>query len=512
MVAWTLIVIVATGLAVFGLVRGTWAVGGSDSSCYGLMTLALARGAVQPVEPLALEAPWPDAARAFAPGGFVPSPVSAGAASPVCAPGFALLAAPLAALAGRDALFVVTPVAGGVAVVLAAVIATALASPWAGATVALLVATIPVLLFQVVQPMNDVTVTALWLLVIAAALLPEPSRAWAIGAATGVAVLVRPNLAPAALIALGAVLFDGGRPGNPAALRRRLLGCALAGAPSLVWLLALNTILYGGPFASGYGAASELFSASYIWPNLTTYGQTILATEFGLPFVGFIALVVATRRRSIAWLSAGVSAAIVSVYLIYRPFPEWWYVRFLLPALVPLTVLAVAVCDRQLAQRVSAPARVALLVVLGVGGAAYQWSAASARQAFDITRLERRFLTTGTIVREQLPANAVVVTVWHSGTVRFHADRTPLLWDGLPPEDLDAALAWLDARGRRSYILVEDWEEPLFRERFDGRSTFGGLDWPPRWQIDGRVRIFDPRDREAYLAGGAVMTQNIRTP
>ena len=79
---WFIAALAAIALATFGIVNGTRAVGGSDSSCYGLMARALARGDLQPTSPLAIEAPWPDAQRTLAPGGFIPSPVRPDAASP----------------------------------------------------------------------------------------------------------------------------------------------------------------------------------------------------------------------------------------------------------------------------------------------------------------------------------------------------------------------------------------------------------------------------------------------
>src|SRR5918993_3298146 len=106
--------IAAIALAAFGIARGTWAVGGSDSSCYALTAQSMAEGQLQPASALAADAPWPDASLTFAPGGFIPSPVRAGAASPICAPGMAVLMAPLAALFGRDAIFLLVPMAGAV--------------------------------------------------------------------------------------------------------------------------------------------------------------------------------------------------------------------------------------------------------------------------------------------------------------------------------------------------------------------------------------------------------------
>ena len=61
-VAALIAVAVAIALATFSVVRGTWAVGGSDSSCYALMAKAFAGGELQPHSALA-DAPWPDVPR-----------------------------------------------------------------------------------------------------------------------------------------------------------------------------------------------------------------------------------------------------------------------------------------------------------------------------------------------------------------------------------------------------------------------------------------------------------------
>ena len=186
---------IALGLAGFGTMRGTRAVGGSDSSCYGLMAEAFGTGHWQPTSALAVEAPWPDASRTLAPGGFIPSPVRPGASSPICAPGFSVLMAPFYAVGGRDAIFAVTPIAAFVLVWCAFVLANRLAGGLAGVAAAALTASSPIVLFQTVQPMNDVATAALWL-----GALVLMARPVACGALIGLAILVRPNLAPLAVV------------------------------------------------------------------------------------------------------------------------------------------------------------------------------------------------------------------------------------------------------------------------------------------------------------------------
>ena len=133
-VAGVVALVAAIGLAAFGVVRGTWSVGGSDSSCYALMAKSFARGDLQPHSALAT-APWPDVPLTLAPGGFIPSSLQPDAASPICAPGMSVLMAPLAKAFGQDAIFWLTPIAAFVLVLAAFAIARQLAGGVAGAAV-----------------------------------------------------------------------------------------------------------------------------------------------------------------------------------------------------------------------------------------------------------------------------------------------------------------------------------------------------------------------------------------
>ncbi len=483
----------AVTVAVVGTWRGTWAVGGSDSSCYALMTAAFARGHMQPTTSLA-DAPWPEASRTFAPGGFVPSPTRADSASPICAPGFSLLLAPLYVVGGRDAIFLLTPMAGALLVWLTFVFGSRLAGPSAGAAAATVIAATPVFVFQVVQPMNDVAVATVWMAVLVLAAGPQEHSGW-IGGLTGLAILIRPNLAPAALIVAAWCLTGG---------LRRFLVFGAAAAPFAIAVVTFNTVLYGHPLKSGYGSTSDLFSSAHVLPNIANYGKALLETQLGFPLLGLFAIFVVPRqRRPLVWLGLALTGSMVVVYLFYKPFPEWWYLRFLLPVLPVMTVLAITVVALGTRRRAVVWALVAGVVVFAMTSEAMG-------QALSLQRLERRFRTVGAVVRDRLPENAVFLTVWDSGSVRYHAEREAILWDAMNPDSLDGAVAWLVAGGFEPFIIVEEWEEPLFRERFAGTSRLGDLDWPPRYQIQPRLRIFQPRDRDRYLAGDHIPTEFVR--
>ncbi|MDP2320892.1 MAG: hypothetical protein Q8O42_16315 [Acidobacteriota bacterium] len=521
-----LALIIALALATFGVLRGTRAVGGSDSSCYALMAEAFGTGQWQPTSALAVEAPWPDASRTLAPGGFIPSPVRPDAASPVCAPGFSALMAPFYAIGGRDAIFGVTPIAAFVLVWCAFVLANRLAGGLAGVSAAAFTASSPIVLFQTVQPMNDLATAGLWLAALAVSIrlkadvtsgnvasgfpvhrsLGEGGSRTSLlaGALVGLAILVRPNLAPLAVI-VAAMQW---RPGQPMPWRSTALmvAGALPGVAAWLWL---NQVLYGSAIGSGYGSVGQLFGLSNVATNLTNYGRAFYQTQTVFPLIALAApLVLAGEARRVAlWLLAA-AGVVLGIYLLYRPHPEWWYLRFLIPAIVLLLVVACSV-----AARLADGARMRGVVAIGtVMLALLGLQVAGARDVLALQALEGRYRETANLVAERLPPNAVLITVWQSGSVRFHAGREAVLWDSLDPAWLDRAVQWLSANGRVPYILVERREEGEFRDRFRGHAAMGALDWPPRFSIGGQARIFDPKDRSRYLAGETYPTETTRRP
>jgi hypothetical protein len=515
-------VVAALALSAFGVVRGTWAVGGSDSSCYALMAQAFADGRWQPAAPFS-DAPWPNVAMTLAPGGFIPSTGQPLAAAPICAPGMSVLMAPLAAMFGRDAIFWLTPLAAFVLVMASYSIASRLAGGMAGASAAILVATSPIVLYQTVQPMNDVLTAALWMAALASAvrLKADPHRITAEGPITGggpalagpltgfligLAILVRPNLAPLAVVIAAMPFIERGIDSRA----WRSLAWMVAGAvPGVLGLMLLNRALYGSVIGSGYGDASALFSASHINTNLTNYGRALFQTQNIVPAIGLAAPALfdgAKQRLSIVLLV--FAAGVIGIYLLYTPFPEWWYLRFLIPAITVLLVLSCAVAVNVLSRASMGGVIPIAAVVLGVLGT----RAAGERQAFELQQMEGRYRQTAELVRDRLPANAVLITEWQSGGIRFHAGRDVVLWESLDPEWFDRALTWLRSKGLQPYVLLERREEPQFRDRFRPASEVGALDWPPRFDLNRQVRIFDPADRARYMAGEGYPTENIRPP
>ena len=510
--AWAAAAAIAAAAVAIGLAWGTFVAGGSDSYCYLNQAELFARGDVADAEPLSADPAWPGNPWSFVPAGHMP--LGAGDTLrlvPICPPGYPLMLAAARVTFGRIAMFWVTPLMGGLAVWLVYLLGSRLAGPGAGLLGAVLAAASPTLLFQIVQPMNDVPAAAMWCAALVAAGHPrwtETRRALAGGALTGLALSIRPNLLPlAGIVAFGAAAIADDRPLG--ARVRVLILFGLAAIPGGAVVLLLQHAMYGSPFKSGYGDLSLLFSSTNVLPNLQRYPRWLIETHTVLIAAALGApLVLQTReaRRQATWLLA-FAAATLLCYLPYVVFDAWWYTRFLLPAILPvlaMTAAAVVTIVRRLPHAARAPVFCAVVFACAL----IEVSTAVRRDAFRMRDLEWRYRSAGEFVAT-LPANAALITVHQSGSVRFYARRSALLWADIEPARLGDALAVLRRHGRKPYLLFEGWEEPAFKQRFAGHPL-ASLDWPPIATVDG-VNIYDPDDRDRHARGETIQTRRIVT-
>jgi hypothetical protein len=276
--------------------------------------------------------------------------------------------------------------------------------------------------------------------------------------------------------------------------------------------------MYGAPLKSGYGDLDVLFAIDHFWPNLHRYPRWLFVTETPIVLLALAAPWMAAagpdgRARPApgpAWWLLAFAAVTFACYLPYVVFDAWWYLRFVLPAVTVLLVLTAVVAVRMIARLPAVWRAPAFGVACSALTILYIVIAAE-RQVFLLRTLEGRFRTAGEYVAAHLPADAAVVTVHESGSVRFYAGRLTLVWSEVDPASLDRALAYLRSRGYRPYLLFETWEEAGFRKRFEGRSAIASLDWPPIADIDHDVRIYDPDDSARYRSGTPVYTDRVWT-
>jgi len=483
--------------AVAGLAGNSWTASGPDPFAYVSQAALWRTGRLDLPVPLAGEVPWPDAVSTFAPFGYRPAPHDAPALVPITAPGVPMLMAVLERIAGHRAAFLVTPLAGGALVLVTFAIGRRVRSPATGLIAAWLVATSPALLYNLMWPMADVPAALCAGLMIWCLLSSSVAAAAGAGLAAAAGTLVRPNFI---VIALGGLVWLTFAERRSQFRFSRVVVFAAILCPAVATVLWLNTRWFGSPLASGYGTAGNLFSLARVATNVSRYGRWLVETS-PLAVAGLAALVVPVKwvwpvgdgRRTASLFGISIVTS-CGVYLLYQTFNDWWYLRFLLPAWPALFVSAAAALDAIAGkQRRLAIVAGAVAIAAGVHGV----SLARARGVFTLGEGERRYVTIARIVDRHTEPSAVILTCQHSGTVLYYAGRDTVRFDLLDQAWLDRAVSWLAEHGRHPYILIEDWEQPIFEARFGARNRLGHLSSAPAvvWQSsrrDGYVWLFDP--------------------
>ena len=519
----------AVVVVTIGFTYGALVAGGSDAYGYVSQADAWAAGTFRFDEPLIREFAGRVDRNVFVPLGYHPVG-EAGTVVPMYPPGLPMVMSVFHRLGGREAVFYVVPLLAGLAILATYVMGLRLGGKAIGLAGAALLATSPSFLFQLTAaPMSDVPVTAWWSLALALVLVDHLAAALFSGLAVSLAILTRPNLAPLALIPVAALIWEGLR--DRARLRRAVTRGATYSAgvlPGCVLIGMLYAAWYGSPFKSGYGSLDSIYHWPNAWPNLARYPAWAAESQTPLVALAFAAPMLVSRvsragrvgsqATVIAMSWVGFIVLVLASYLLYEAFNAWWFVRFMLPAFPPLLVLT-SVSIVALSQRLSlgrsaqreggAWLRVlipsVLIAVMMWHGIVY----AIDHDAFS-ARSERKYAAVADYVSRRLPRNAALLSMQHSGSIRYYSGRATVRFDHIAPAQLESTLAALTAAGYRPYILLEPWEVPQFRKRYTGLSPLSSLDWPPVAVMRNTdIRIYDPADRPAFLAGRPLLTETV---
>ena len=186
----------------------------------------------------------------------------------------------------------------------------------------------------------------------------------------------------------------------------------------------------------------------------------------------------------------------LAVYLPYGIFPDWAYLRFLLPGLAVAFVL-VGALTAEAAERLPDWVRGPALIVGMTAVCTANVAAATREQVFNLRFYESRYRTVGHYLKETLPPNPVVITFQESGSIHYYTGAPISRWDYMP-HDLEDSVSAFRQRGLHPIFVVEDWERSNLRARFP-KSALARLDWTPRADIGEttHVWILDPADRQA---------------
>jgi len=480
--------VAALGVTTLSLRYGAFVAGGSDAYGYLSQAYGWARGELPRPFAIPLTLPFAQGDWTQAPLGYRPGP-EPHTMVPTYSPGMPLLMAIAIRVADPIGPYLVVPFSAGAFVIATFLLARRMAGPAAGAAGAVIAATCPVALFLTLWPMTDVPAAALWTGAAAAALGDRRRDTIAAGACAALAILVRPNLVPLAVLPLLFRLKVDARP-----LRAAGLYCAIW-MPAALVIAALNTAWYGSPLLSGYGSNASLYRASNIPINFPRFVEWISETESVAMLVAAVPLIAVVRRAPMRWsvlLASAFFAATFLLYVSYIPFYAWWFLRFLLPGLGAL--FALAACGVvMLARQIRRPwgHAAASLVLLWI-----VWHAASYAKALEMwgpfKASEHKYPDVGAFIARRMTPDSVFLAVQHSGTIRYYGGRHTLRYDMLDANTARRAIAELERLGLHPYLAIEDNEAQYVRKAF-GFGADAPLPWPrvARMHQFGGFTIFD---------------------
>lgn len=493
---------------------------GTDSSAYVDAAAQWTQGALFHPTHFRSWAPWAHDAELETPLGRTPG-ATPGTIVTVYPPGYPLLQAAAQMIGGPLATHLVSPFFLGILAFCAYRLAARISTPWAGVGAAAMIAATPVAVAHTLIPMSDVPAAALWAIAWLMALRPGLGAALAAGASVAMAILVRPNLAPLAIVIAFVLIASRWRLGDRTWPRLFALAAVSAIGPAL--MLWTQDALYGSPFQSGYRAANTFFRLERIPTNAVNYPNMLIDLHGWLALAGLALVPFAfvlrprdggTERPWVIVVGAvGIVLANYGVQLPYLTFEGWYWLRFLLPAMLALFVLLAAGLD-QLRLLIASRSRLlqvvaAIPIVMVVREPRHEFFA-----TFENLAGFPRVSMMGHYLREALPTNAVIFTFLQSGAAAYYTDRPIIRMDFVGPDRLDRLIDDLRQGGYHPvFVIDEAMEGPSFRERFVG-SPYQHLDWPARaefWSVSPMLYM-DPADREAFLNGEAYPTDILKIP
>ncbi len=493
----------AAATLVIAVRYGSKVAGGSDSYGYVSQADLFLNRQLSISQPWVEAVPWPNLTWSFTPLAYRPGPGrwfvtppvphearDRWAIVPTYAPGLPLLMAGAKLIAGHCAIFWVVPICGALLVLATYGLGERMGSPVAGLIAAWLVATSPTTQRMVLEPMSDVPAAAAWAVAFWCLFGRSVSAGAGAGLAAGLAIAIRPNLVPLAIVPvcwqMAAIVRARGARGRAAWMAAATLAGIAAGIAVTV---AIQWAYYGSPWRSGYGPLDQLFDSANVGRNLRAYTSWFAGMHTPVALAGFVALLVPDRRlwrglvdRGMVVACALFVAGLVTIYLHYTVFDSREYLRFLLPAW-PFVMLGLAHVlllpfgivrwNPAVLRPIAIGLVAAAALMLGLRGIE---AAGDDRRTIQVK--EARYVTIATRLREISGEDAIVLANQHSGTVRYYGGRMTLAFEALPPAWLDKAIAWMIERGVHPYAVLEDWEIRNLRSRYAGQASLALFDTP----------------------------------
>jgi hypothetical protein len=352
----------------------------------------------------------------------------------------------------------------------------------------------PLVFTYATQPMSDIPAAAWLLAAIWCLVRPAPMPVIA-GIAAGASFLTRPG-GLGAIAAVGLLAAIRVRPSLPALVR---FGAGLA--PGVVLQAALQWLLFGSPWRTGYGQLGDLYSGATLLENAAIYGRALGETHPALWVpLAVLGLVALWRRGMALWILLMLAASLIP-YLLYLEFDHWETLRFVLPAVVLLDITAAAGVVLVL-DRVAHPVmRAAALAVIAALASVHARTFLDTEGVPQLMEQERRYVLAAEWIDQQTPSGSLIFAGQHSGSLRHYARRTTLRWDVIAPGDLAPVVREARRRGHAVYAALDGDERSPFRDRFArALQPSGAAGWETVTMLPGaqvqNVQIWELVSRE----------------
>lgn len=493
--------VIALGVAAFSVVMavagGTRIAGASDAYGYVSQADLWIDGNLKVRQPWVGQVPWPNREWTFTPLGYRPVEQNGEwSIVPTYSPGLPMLMGLTKLVGGQCALFAVTPMLAGLAMLATYGLGRRLGSSWTGLVAAWLLATSPIVV-DMMEPLTDVPVMAAWSLAFYFLLGSSARSATAGGLFAALAILIRPNLF--LLAAPMTAWFFVRRMPEMAGLRARLssaglfAGCVLLGVAAVA---LINQHLYGSPTTSGYGRFEDQFAWRRVLPNLGRYFSWFVATQTPIALLGIGAILLPLRRlwpgvadRTVFAVIGLFVVILWGQYAAYLEFDSWGYLRLLLSSwpFCMLGLAAVFVAASRLGKGGIRWMVGVLVIALGL----WNLHVADRNGAFDQRQAARHEAPIGRLVRAHTQENSVVLAMERSGSLRYYAGRMTLRYDFLEPDWLDRAVAWMTERGIHVYAVLDERQAGECRRRFAGQQTTAAFNRPVLVYEPAGTALFD---------------------
>ena len=418
----------------------------------------------------------------YVPLGFRPAPGSPAVLVPTYPPGLSLMIIPAEWIVGwrhaGDVVLVLHSLAG---LLLLYVLGREFGLPqlWSLAG-AVLLAVSPLYLHMSLWAMSDVPAMTWALAAVLASWKCRERAGWAFaaGLCAGIGFLVRPSNF---LIAVPMLVLIGPSP-------KRLLLAILGGLPGVAAWMAINHAAYGGYLQSGYGAIDQEFHSDLI-PGTIRFCLTWLPFAIG-PVVVLSPLVVAAlvSRTRVALALLAWTAAYIAFYLPYRWTHEnWWFLRFLLPA-VPALLLSSLIGLEYISGKLRGGfPRMALVPVLALMFASSVWVSLHRIRTFDVLAIgrgEEKYGRVGDWLKSHVPENAAIIAAQYSGSDYYFSHFIVIRADELSPETSERVRKAAQAEKRSVYAVTFPFETKYIASLPGKWTQYGSVDDVVIWRND----------------------------